>query len=198
MSTVRSTKGTHQNFVRCLRDSRQVWILLFSPTSAEEQPSTALMEQCTQLLKTWILLRSSWFIPAYNLTYAQEGMAVCSNFLLRRKVVHKKMNTHSYENPCLSNKQDFILYTEVAQVLINCEHQLSVSPQHNFQIIKKNGRGRERRWKERETNSQSWVQTDNKAEGWLKGIHNIKLMRMPLTSWRLPPHLKSASVWYTL
>lgn len=35
----------------------------------------------------------------------------------------------------------FILYTEVALFLINCEHQLSFSPQHNFQIIKKNGRG---------------------------------------------------------
>lgn len=46
----------------------------------------------------------------------------------------------------------FILYTEAAQFLINCEHQLSFSPQHNFQIIKKNGRGG---WKEGERGQHS-------------------------------------------
>lgn len=76
-------------------------------------------------------------IPAHNLMYTYEGMAGCNSILLFRKVIHTKMNTHSYENLWLSNKQDFISYTDVAHYLINCEHQLSFSPQHNFWLLRK-------------------------------------------------------------
>lgn len=107
---------------------------------------------------------------------AMKVCLVAASFCYSERMSTKKMNTCTYENLCLSNKQDFILFTEVAQVLINCEHQLSLSPQCNFQIIKKNGRGREKRGEERENQSWSWVQTDTKTEGWSKGISNNKLM----------------------
>lgn len=144
MPTVRSEKRKYQSFAQCLWNSRQVWILLLSPISTEEQPPTDLVEQWTQSPKIQILFRSCWIIPVYNSTCAHEDQAGCSSFLLFRGDVHRKMNTQTYENLCLSNKQDFILFTEVAQFLINCEHQLPLSPWHNFKIIKKNGRGREK------------------------------------------------------
>ena len=158
MSTLWSNKRTHQNFAQCQRNSRWICIFLFSPTSTEEQPSAALMKQCTQLPKIWILFRSSRLISTYNFTYAHEGMAGCSSFRYSERLCTKKMNTHSYENPWLSNKQDCISYTEIARFLISCEHQLSFSPQHNFQIIEKNGR-KGKGGETRGRRSQSAVQT---------------------------------------
>lgn len=37
-------------------------------------------------------------IPAPNVMNTYEGMAGCSSILFFRKVIHTKMNTHSYEN----------------------------------------------------------------------------------------------------
>lgn len=144
MSTVRSGKRRYQSFAQCLWNSRQVWILLWSPISTGEPP-TALIEQWIQSPKIWILFRSCWIIPLYNSTCAHEVQGWLQQFLLFREDVHKKMNTCTYENLCLSNEQDFILFTEVSQFLIDCEHQMSLLPQHNFQIIEKNGKkgGRE-------------------------------------------------------
>lgn len=123
---------------------------------------------------------------------AHGGMAGGCSFCCSEILSTEKWLPTRKVNPCWPIEQDFIRHAEVALVFINCLFL------HNtiFGVLRKM-EGEGRGWEKRE-DSGSGVSRDTKAEGGLKGIHNIKLMRKPLASWRLLPRLTLATALYTL